>query len=160
MKFLGYKAVRLFILLVAVAAVSFLMIELSSIDPVKSYAAEMGASVQQMAALRSYWQVDVPTSQKLLDWLFDLLQLNLGVSLIYRIPVVNVILDKFTASAILMITSWAISGVFGFMLGIIAGAKEGSWIDKIIKGYCYLLQSSPAFWIGLIIMMIFSVYLR
>ncbi len=159
MKFLGYKAVRLFILLIAVAAVSFLMIELSPIDPVKSYAAEMGASVQQMIALRSYWQVDVPTYQKLLDWLADLLQLNLGISLIYRIPVINVIVDKFTASAILMITSWAISGVLGFLLGIVAGAKEGTWIDKIIKVYCYLLQSSPAFWIGLIIMIIFSVYL-
>lgn len=158
-KFLGYKAVRLFILLVAVAAISFIMVEISPINPVKSYAAEMGASAQQIAALSAYWQVDVPLGEKVISWLTDLLQLNLGISLIYRIPVINVIVEKFTASLVLMITSWIISGVFGFVLGIVAGGTRGSWIDKAIKTYCYILQSSPSFWIGLIIMLIFSVYL-
>lgn len=158
-KFLGYKLVRLFILLIAVAAVSFIMIEISPIDPVKSYAAEMGASAQQIAALSSYWQVDVPLGEKVVSWLTDLLQLNLGVSLIYRVPVVNVIVEKFTASFFLMITSWIISGIVGFSLGIIGGGTRGSWIDKAIKTYCYILQSSPSFWIGLIVMLLFSVYL-
>ena len=158
-KFLGYKAVRLFILLIAVAAVSFIMVEISPINPVKSYAAEMGASAQQIAALSSYWQVDVPLGEKVISWLTDLLQLNLGTSLIYRIPVVNVIIEKFTASLFLMLTSWIISGVLGFSLGILAGGTRGSWIDKAVKTYCYVLQCAPSFWIGLIIMLIFSVYL-
>ncbi len=158
-KFLGYKAIRLFILLLAVAAFSFIMVEVSPIDPVRSYAAEMGASAQQIAALSAYWQVDVPLGEKIVSWLTDLLQLNLGISLIYRVPVVDVIVEKFTASFFLMITSWIISGVVGFALGILAGGTRGSWIDKAVKTYCYILQSSPSFWIGLIVMLIFSVYL-
>ena len=47
----------------------------------------------------------------------------------------------------------------GFGLGVIAGAKEGSLIDKAIKTYCYILQSTPTFWIGLVFLMVFSVYL-
>lgn len=46
-------------------------------------------------------------------------------------------------------TSWAISGVLGFLLGIVAGYKKDTWIDKAIKVYCYILQSAPTFWIGI-----------
>lgn len=158
-KFLGYKAVRLFILLVAVAAVSFIMVEVSPINPVKSYAAEMGASAQQIAALSAYWQVDVPLGEKVVSWLTDLFQLNLGTSLIFRRPVVDVIVEKFTASLFLMLVSWIISGVVGFALGIVAGANPGSLADRAVKTYCYILQCAPSFWIGLIIMLVFSVYL-
>lgn len=69
------------------------------------------------------------------------------------------IVEKFEASFILMAISWIISGVLGFGLGIVAGKNRGSWIDKIIKTYCYILQSAPAFWIGLLVMIVFAVYL-
>ena len=59
----------------------------------------------------------------------------------------------------LIAISWIISGILGFLLGVIAGKNKGSWIDKAIKVYCYILQSAPTFWIALIILMIFSVYL-
>lgn len=58
-----------------------------------------------------------------------------------------------------MMTSWAISGVLGFLLGIVAGYKKDTWIDKAIKVYCYILQSAPTFWIALIILMVFSIQL-
>lgn len=160
MKFLGYKAVRLLILLIVVAAISFIMIEISPINPVRAYLGEMAGSAEQLAKLGEYWGVNVPLQDKVIGWLKDICQLNLGTSLIYRIPVSQVIMEKFTASFILMMTSWLISGVIGFVLGILAGAKRGTWVDKIIKTYCYILQSSPAFWIALIVMMVFSVWLK
>jgi peptide/nickel transport system permease protein len=135
------------------------MVEISPINPVKSYAAEMGASAQQIAALSAYWQVDVPLGEKVINWLTDLFQLNLGISLIFRRPVVDVIVEKFTASLFLMLVSWIISGIVGFGLGILAGANPGSLADRAVKTYCYILQCAPSFWIGLIIMLIFSVYL-
>ena len=94
-----------------------------------------------------------------MGWLQTLASGSMGFSLIYRIPVTEVIITKFTASFTLMVVSWVISGVVGFGLGVIAGAKEGTLIDKAIKTYCYILQSSPTFWIGLVLLMVFSVYL-
>jgi peptide/nickel transport system permease protein len=58
-----------------------------------------------------------------------------------------------------MAISWVISGLIGFGLGIVAGKNKGGWIDKAVKLYCYILQSAPSFWIGLLILIIFSVEL-
>ena len=74
-------------------------------------------------------------------------------------PIVSHILSTTVASFTLMIVSWIISGVVGFGLGVIAGAKEGTLTDRAIKTYCYILQSTPTFWIGLVLLMVFSVYL-
>src|SRR5690625_3895235 len=58
-----------------------------------------------------------------------------------------------------MIVAWLISGISGFLLGVIAGMKEGTWIDRLIKTYCFILASTPAFWKGLLLLVDFSVSL-
>ena len=83
----------------------------------------------------------------------------MGTSLIYRIPVIDVIKEKFIASLALMLVSWTLSGLMGFILGVIAGFKKDTIIDKAIKVYCYILQSAPTFWIALLVLMVFSIYL-
>jgi peptide/nickel transport system permease protein len=53
-----------------------------------------------------------------------------------------------------------LSGLLGLALGIIAGAKEGSWSDRIIRFYAYTLASSPTFWVALLLLIIFAVQLK
>ena len=158
-KFLGLKLVRLLILLIVIAAISFIMVQLSPIDPVRAYLGQQIVSKQQLAIIGEYWGTNLTLTERVLGWLKTLASGSMGFSLIYRVPVTEVISQKFTASFILMLFSWVISGIVGFALGIIAGAKEGTWADKVIKTYCYILQSSPTFWIGLVFLMVFSVYL-
>ena len=50
-----------------------------------------------------------------------------------------------------MAISWILSGVLGFILGVLAGKNKGSWIDKAVKVYCYAIQSAPSFWVGMLI---------
>jgi peptide/nickel transport system permease protein len=157
--FLGYKAIRLIILLIAVAIISFVLIDISPIDPVRAYIGEMTVSGEQLANLQQFWGVGVPVWEKALHWTLDVFQGNFGISLIYRVPVLEVIGDRFSASLVLMFVSWIISGVLGFTLGTLAGIYRGSWIDKFVKVYCYILLSAPTFWIALLMLMVFSVYL-
>lgn len=157
--FLGHKVVRLIILLAAVAIISFVLIDMSPVDPVRAYIGEMAVSGEQLAKLESYWGVGQPIWEKALNWFWNILHGDFGTSLIYRIPVIDVIGERFTASLVLMFTSWVISGVLGFGLGTLAGMYRGSWVDKFVKGYCYVLLSAPTFWIALILLMVFSVYL-
>ncbi len=160
LKFLGKKIVRFIILLIFVILLSFILIDMSPINPVKTYIANLGAvSPEKIAILESYWGVNEPITSKMFNWLTNMIHLDFGTSLIYRAPVLEVIEQKFVASLVLMLTSWVFSGVIGFLLGVIAGFKKDTIIDKAIKVYCYILQSAPTFWIALLFLMVFSVYL-
>ena len=145
--------------MIVVAIFSFILLDLSPIDPVSAYLKGAAVSESQRAILQSYFGVNVPLPTKIYHWLLDLLQGNLGTSLIYRAPVMDVIMDKFSASIVLMTISWLLSGILGFILGVVAGKNKGSWIDKAVKVYCYAIQSAPSFWVGMLILMVFAVYL-
>ena len=160
LKFFGYKLARFIILIVGVSIISFVLLDLSPLNPVTTYLNGAAVSESQRTILESYFGVNVPLPTKIYHWLSNLVHGNLGTSLIYRAPVIDVILNKFSASFILMASSWIISGIIGFALGIIAGKNKGTWIDKIVKIYCYTIQSAPAFWIGMLVLMVFSVYLK
>lgn len=157
--FIRNKTIHFIVLMIAVAIFSFILIDLSPIDPVNIYLQQSAVSEAQRAALEQYWGVGQPITTKIWNWLINLLHGNLGTSLIYRIPVSQVILEKFEASIVLMAISWIISGLIGFLLGVVAGKNRGTWIDKLVKFYCYILQSAPSFWIGLLILIIFGVEL-
>lgn len=159
MLFIRNKTIHFIVLMIAVAIFSFILLDLSPIDPVNAYLQQTAVSAAQRVSLEQYWGVGEPLTTKIGKWLLMLLQGNLGTSLIYRIPVVDVIAQKFEASIVLMAISWVISGLLGFGLGIVAGKNKGSWIDKLVKVYCYILQSAPSFWIGLLVLIVFSVYL-
>lgn len=92
-------------------------------------------------------------------WSGDLLHGDMGTSLRYNAPVANVIATRTLNSLALMAVAWIISGVLGFALGLIAGMNRGRFIDKAVKGYCYLLSATPTFWLGLVFLMIFAVWL-
>lgn len=157
--FAGKKALKLVSLLIFVSLFSFWLVEQSPIDPVRAYVGEMAISPEHKAQLEEYWGVNVPPHEKYFNWAVNILQGNFGTSLIYKRPVIDVILERFSVSLVLMATSWLLSGILGFIMGVIAGMKRGTWIDKIIKTYCYILAATPTFWLALLLLMVFSVYL-
>lgn len=159
--FLLGKGIKLIMLLVAVSILSYTLISFSPIDPVQSY---IGADMtlvgpEQREAIAAYWGLDEPMHEQFLHWAASVLQGDLGTSLLFRSPVIAVIGEKFLSSLVLMGLAWILSGIVGFMLGVIAGMKHGTWVDKLIKAYSYALASTPAFWLGLLLLMLFAVWL-
>ncbi|WP_195938027.1 ABC transporter permease [Romboutsia sp. 1001713B170131_170501_G6] len=160
-KYILKKLGKLITLLVAICAITFLLMENSPIDPVKAYVgADLTVSYEQRENIEKYWGLDKPPIEKFTSWFSQIAKGDLGTSMIYRRPVSEVIGERFLASIILMIIAWVISGVLGFIMGIISGINEGKKIDKFIRGYCYLLISTPTFWLGILFIMIFSVKLK
>ncbi|WP_458404321.1 ABC transporter permease [Methanobrevibacter sp.] len=145
--------------MIAVAIFSFVLLDLSPINPVNTYLRGAAVSQAQRQILESYFGMNVPLQEKVFHWLVDLAQGHFGTSLIYRAPVIDIIIEKFMASLALMAISWILSGIIGFALGVVAGKNKGSWIDKAVKVYCYAIQSAPSFWVGMLILMVFAVYL-
>lgn len=155
------KLVRLLSLLAAISIVSFVLVSSSPIDPIQAYvgADMMRVSPEQRQLIAEYWGLDRPPLERFAGWASALLQGNLGTSMIYRQPVAEVIGERFMSSLWLMSLSWLLSGLFGFAAGVIAAMNKDRWPDKWIKWYCYTLASTPTFWMGLLLLMVFAVWL-
>ncbi len=153
---------KFILLMVAVSMVTFVLVSVSPIDPVQAnvgQAAYVNMSEAKRAQLAEYWGVNTPLWERYASWLGDLLHGDLGTSLRFNAPVADVIATRAVNSLALMATAWVVSGVLGFGLGILAGANRGRPIDRIVKGYCFLLASVPTFWLGLVFLIVFSVWL-
>ena len=158
-KGIGTNLIKMALLLIAVSIVTFALVELSPIDAVSSYVGENSVSDEQLAAIEEYWGLNDPPATRYVKWVTNILHGDMGTSMIYRQPVIKVIGERFSLSLILMAISWVISGVVGLVLGIVAAVKKGKIADRLIKVYCLILESSPAFWIGLVLLLFFAVYL-
>lgn len=160
--FAGKQAAKFTILILAVSMVTFLLVAVSPIDPVQmntGQAAYANMSLEKRAQLEQYWGVDTPVVEKYVHWAKDFLKGDWGTSLRFNEPVLQVIGERFPNSLLLMAVAWLFSGVFGLILGIVAGVRRGKLVDKLIKGYALTLAATPTFWLGLLMLMIFAVWL-
>lgn len=148
------------LLLVTVSIVTFAMVEISPIDAVESYIGEAGVTDDQKERIEEYWGLNEPPVTRYIKWITNFLHGDMGTSMIYRKPVTQVIGERFKLSLTLMIVSWILSGIIGLALGIIMAVYRGTWADKLIRTYCLALESSPAFWVGMLLLLLFSVKLR
>lgn len=160
---IGKNLIRMVLLLVAVSIAAFWLMTMSPVDPLQAnvgQAALGSMSQEQKEKLESYWGVDEPPLSRYLTWAKDFIRGDFGTSLQYRQPVAKVIAVKLGNSLFLMVTAWILSGVLGFILGVTAGVFHGKWPDRLIKGYSVVISSTPAFWLALLLLMIFGVWLR
>ena len=116
-------------------------------------------SEEQRAEIEDYWGVNDPPVERYLSWLSALLHGDFGTSLLYRRPVIDIIGERFLNSLALMLCSWLLSGVIGFALGCLMGMTRDRLADRVIKKICYLLTSIPTFWLGLLLLLVFAVWL-
>ncbi|WP_085831310.1 ABC transporter permease [Collinsella vaginalis] len=154
--------IRFASLIAAVSVVTFALVALSPIDPVKmsvGQATYANMSAEKREQLRVYWDVDTPVAVRYARWAEAAVHGDFGTSLRFNRPVTAVIAERAGVSLLLMTTAWVISGAVGFALGIAAGTLRGSWVDRLIKGYCFLISSTPTFWLGLVALIVFSVWL-
>ena len=159
--FLLLKGLRMLTLLVAICLISFLLIKNSPIDPIQAYigADMLKVGPEQREKIAEYWGLDQPVMVQFFNWGSALLSGDLGTSMIFRRPVAEIIGERFLNSIVLMITAWILSGIIGFVIGVVSAMKKDTWIDRIIKWYCYTLASTPTFWMGLLMLIVFAVWL-
>lgn len=161
-KYLARHIVRFALLMLAVGLVVFALVSMSPIDPVQAnvgQAAYVNMSEAKRAQLASYWGGDVPFWERFANWAGALMQGDMGTSLRFNAPVSEVIAHRAANSLALMGIAWLLSGALGFALGVAAGARRGGALDRVVRSYCFLLASTPTFWLGLLILMVFAVQL-
>lgn len=162
LQFAGKKLLRMLLLLLGVSLAAFLLMAASPLDPLQTnvgQAALGSMSREQIAQLEDYWGVNTPLPERYLGWLSAALRGDLGTSLLYRQPVLQIVAERLGNSLGLLLSAWVLSGVLGLTLGVLAGAFRDRWPDRLIRGWCLLLSSTPAFWLALLLLMVFSVWL-
>lgn len=161
--FTGKKVVRMALLLFCVSAAAFTLVSVSPVDPLQAnvgQAALGSMSREQIEKLQEYWGAETPPVERFFNWAKDFFRGDMGISLLYRQPVSKVIGEKLQNSLWLMTIAWLSSGLMGFLLGVLAGFREGCILDRIIKGYSLVMTSTPAFWLALVLLMVFAVWLK
>jgi peptide/nickel transport system permease protein len=156
------RVARQILILFGAAVLAFGLVKVSPIDPVDAY---LGSNVvrvgpEQRSQIAAHWGFDQPAPVQFAKWATNLLSGDLGRSSMYNEPVAKVIADRVGASIALTGTAWVLSGLIGFTLGVLAGSTRGSWLDRMISIYAYVLASTPTFWLGIVLIITFSVYLR
>ena len=160
--FAGKKLIRIALLLLGVSFVTFLLMSASPLNPLQTNVGQVALgsmSQEQVEALSAYWGVDTPPLTRYAGWLGDVLKGDFGTSLLYRRPVLEVVGERLSSSLILLLSAWLLSGILGLILGVVAGAFRGRLPDRLIRGYCVVISSTPAFWLAILLLLIFSVWL-
>lgn len=160
--FIVKKSLRIASLLAALCVLCFWLLSHSPIDPVRAYvgADMMRVGPEQREQIAHHWGLDQPPLERGQRWAAAVMHGDLGTSMIFRCPVAQVLKVRFAASLALMGAAWLLSGFLGFVLGVIAGMNHGSRLDRFIKWYCFTLASTPTFWLGLLMLIVFAVWLE
>jgi peptide/nickel transport system permease protein len=146
--------------LLLVVVGTFLLLEAAPGDAVDAYIASIGGDAGMIEALRERWGLDQPVLGRLILYLWALLHLDLGQSVAFSRPNLDVILERLPNTLLLMGSATALSFALGSALGIVAGSKPGSFRDRFLSIGSLALYAVPGFWLGLVLLVVFSIQLR
>lgn len=146
--------------LLLVVVGTFLLLEAAPGDAVDAYVARIGGDAGMIESLRRGWGLDQPVLARLLAYVLALLQFDLGQSVAFSRPNLDVILERLPSTLLLMGSATAFSFALGSALGIVAGSRPGSLRDRFLSIGSLALYAVPGFWFGLVLLMVFSIQLR
>ncbi|MBC7282027.1 ABC transporter permease [Hoeflea sp.] len=104
--------------------------------------------------------LDKPLLQQYLIWIANLFQGDLGRSYTLNRPVLDEVLERFSATLILAGTALVLCSVLGLIAGVVSAVRQFSWVDKTITLVVLIGISVPSFWLGLLLILAFAVNLR
>jgi peptide/nickel transport system permease protein len=145
-------------IVLGVALLTSLLIHVVPGDPVELMLGE-SATAGDRAALRASLGLDQPLHQQLLGQLARLARLDLGDSLYSRRPVSAVVAERLPATVELAVAALAVAAAVALPLGILAARHRGGLADSAAMGVALLGLSIPSFWLGPLLILLFSVVL-
>ena len=153
---------RLMALLLVTAAGTFMLLSFSPVDPIRAYIGNdlLHVPPEQYPLIAARWGLDLPLWERFLHWFSQMLQGDMGYSMLYNAPVSQVIGERFATSFALLLSAWLFSGIVGLAMGLTAGRYLNRWPDRFISTLSYVLASLPTFWIGLLLLSLFAVTLN
>ncbi len=145
--------------LLGTSIIVFSLIHLTPGDPARTIAGEH-ASEETIQKIREKYGLDKPLYVQYFIWLKDALKGDLGKSIVSHESVTKEIFDRFPNTFELTLVAMLFAVAVGVFAGIISASKQYSLLDYTVMGIAIFGVSMPIFWLGIMLMMIFGVYLR
>lgn len=156
--FLVRRTLQIVPVVLAIATLNFCLLHLAPGDAADIIAGTSGSSSAEFVAeLRRSFGLDRPLHEQFLLYIVRLLSLDLGVSHVQNVPVLTLIADRVPATLLLMVSAIAVAVIVGILLGIIAAMRRRTWVDAVVSVAALVVYATPQFWLGLMLIVLFSV---
>jgi peptide/nickel transport system permease protein len=158
--FLGRRLIKSVFILFAIVVINFLLVRAAPGDPAMVMAGEAGAADQQyVEQLREQFGLDRPLYEQLGIYLADVATGDLGYSYRQQRPVWDLIGERLPPTLVLTGFAFILALVAGVLLGTLAAMNVGKWSDSAITVLALLSYATPIYWVGLMLILLFSVQL-
>ena len=160
LRLVGQRLLKAIPLLLAIVICNFALLKLAPGDAAEVLAGEAGAgTAEYLAELRARFGLDQPVYMQLWHYVVKLVTLDLGFSFRHNQTVLSLILDRLPATLLLMFSGMGLAVLIGATLGVLASQRVNQLRDNIISVFAILSFSVPVFWLGLMLIVVFSVNL-
>jgi len=157
-KFVLYRPVQLIPVLIGISIVTFILVHAIPGDPARLLLGAK-ATPEAIAAIHAKYGLDQPIPVQYLLFIKNLLHGEFGQSIIYRAPVLGVAADRIAPTLFLLIYAVILAVLMAVMLGSLAAARRGRPTDQAIRLFSTIGLGLPAFWLGIVLIMFFSIRL-
>ena len=145
---------------IAIVVVNFFLLQLAEGDAVDVLAGEAGsATPEYMAQLREKFGLDQPLPVQLVVYMKNVLTFDLGYSFRHDMPVAQLVFDRLVPTLLLMVCTIVVAVGLGIVLGLLAAAGLNTWRDNLISVFALVSYATPLFWVGLMMIVVFSLNL-
>lgn len=160
-KYIIKRLLQTVLLVVLISIVVFVMLRSIPGDPASLMLADSATATEaDVDRLRHQWGLDRPLYVQYFYFASNAVKGDLGTSIGFSVPATTLVGSRLPATAQLAVAAVLLAMVISLPLGIIGGIKPGGLFDRLGEGLSILLQSIPAFWLGLMLILFFAVQLR
>ena len=157
LRYFGFKLLAALVSFAITLLIGFVLFQLMPADPVQTLTRGHPTSYAQMLHLRHQLGLDQPVWRRFVSFVGNILRGRLGDSWQFQQPVADLIRARLWPTLLLMGASTVLSIVIGLWLGVRSGWRHGSVLDKVTSSVALTFWSVPTFWLGMILLIVFSV---
>jgi len=159
MAYIVKKTASRLITFMVVISLLFFLARSSGTDPFERYLSEdPRIPPEQIQRLRAKFGLDKPLHLQYLDFLKNTLRGEFGFSLYYKRPVFDVVMERLPYTIFLLGISITVSTIVSYVVGIYFAYKRGTRLDLWGTNICMFIRSTPHFWLGMILLLVFAYY--
>ena len=146
-------------LILGITFIAFIVLQAIPGGPAAAYRGMANVTAADLARIERELGLDRPVVVQYLDWIRRFVTGDWGISFVARRPVLDLVFERLPATLLLMGSGLFVSLVISIPLGVLAAMKRGRWLDSVLTFGSFVGLSIPAFWLGLMLIVIFTVWL-